>query len=206
MNDSIDRGTEEAVNLLIQNTIAGSKAALHAFDDLELSFEMWFNYVLSRIGEATLRSKLDIHDDLCFNMDGYSPTLMPVVNQLIPGMTTIGVDLIKPSADALKAASSMGDPMIETFGSMIADDLEGITWVLFTIVEQGHPLKGLRYATAFRDGELTYPPTDPNFTSTYPDEAVHESARGIFIDTRERVLRSVRPDIYALDAKGKLLP
>lgn len=189
------------VDQLIQDAIAGGRDVEVAVGDYELQFEVWFNYFHSRVGVKTLFDKATIYDDLTFNLDGYEPTLFPVVNQLLKGMTTIGMDFIKPSI-----TGPVPEELKETFGSMIADDLDDLYWVLFTIVEQGHPLKGVRYATAYREGEFIYPPVDPTFTESYEDMHVHEMARGIFIDKRERFFKMVRPELFKTDEKGNLLP
>jgi len=189
------------VDTLVQEAVSGARDITVAIGDQELQFEVWFDYFLSKVGERNLFNKAVIYDDLTFNMDGYTPTLFPVVNQLIKGMSYIGLDIIKPSK-----TGPVPEELAETFGSMIADDLEDLYWILFTVVVHGHPLKGVRYATAYRKGELIYPPVDPTFTDYYPAEHVHEQARGIFIDTKERFLRTTRPELFKTDAKGVLLP
>lgn len=191
----------DVVERLIQEAVVGARDIEIAIGDQELQFEVWFNYFLTKIGERNLFNKAQVYDDLTFNMDGYNPTLFPVVNQLIKGMSHVGMDLIKPSV-----AGPVPPELAETFGSMVADDMDDLYWVLFTIVEHGHPLKGVRYATAYRKGELIYPPQDPAFTESYPDESVHQVARGIFIDIRERFIRTTRPELFKTDARGALLP
>lgn len=187
----------DVVDKIIQQAVVGARDIEVAIGDQELQFEVWFNYFLTRVGERNLFNKAQVYDDLSFNMDGYTPTLFPVVGQMIKGMTTIGMDFIKPSV-----TGPIPFGLAETFGDMIADDMDDLYWVLFTIVEQGHPLKGVRYATAYRNGELIYPPVDPSFTDSYPDEMVHEQARGIFVDTRERFMRMVRPELFKCDENG----
>lgn len=190
----------DVVERLIQDALTGANDITVTIDDQELEFEVWFNYFISRIGERNLINAVQVFDDLTFNMDGYQPTVLPVVNQLIKGMSSIGMDFIKPSA--LPYIDSDEE---ETLGSILANEFGDMYWVLFTIIEQGHPLKGVRYATAYRKGELVYPPQDPSFTDSYPDESVHAQARGIFIDTRERFFKMVRPELYVIDEKGVLL-
>lgn len=191
----------DVVERLINEAIVGARDIEIAIGDQELQFEVWFNYILSKIGEHNLFNKAQIYDDLTFNMDGYNPTIFPVVNKLIKGMSYIGMDFIKPSV-----TGPIPDELAETFGNMVADDMDDLYWVLFTIIEHGHPLKGVRYATAYRKGDLVYPPQDPAFTDSYPDESVHQVTRGIFIDVRERFLRTTRPELFKTDAKGALLP
>ncbi len=189
------------VEQMIQDAINGSRETEVAIGDQELQFEVWFNYFLTRVGERTLFNKATVYDDLTFNMDGYEPTRFPVVNQMLKGMSAIGMDFIKPSI-----IGPLPEELEETFGSMIVDDMEDLYWVIFTIVEHGHPLKGVRYATAYRNGELIYPPQDPAFTESYPDEDCHQMARGIFIDRKERFIRMIRPELYKTDERGALLP
>lgn len=191
----------EVVERMVHDALAGANAANSAIGDLELQFEVWFNYFLSNVGERNLFNKAQIYDDLTFNMDGYTPTVFPVVSQLLRGMSSVGMDIIRPTK-----SSPLVDDAPETFGSMIADDLDDMHWILFTVIEPKHPYKGVRYATAYRNGELIYPPVDPTFTDYYPDEKVMPFARGIFIDIRERFLQNARPDIFVRDAKGNLLP
>lgn len=194
MSDLIER--------LIQKTIMSAKDTTIAIDDQELEFEIWFNYYVSCIGERKLMYLAEIYDDSEFNMDGYQPTIFPVIDNYLKGMSTIGMDFIKPSMVSLRSPDDEDDL---TFGSMIANEMANLHWVLFTVVEPDHPLNGVRYATAYSKGELVHPPYDPTFTDSYPDELVHGRARGIFIDTRERFLRSIRPELYKTGTSGALL-
>lgn len=87
----------DIMDTLIQEAVNGARDITVAIGDQELQFEVWFNYFLSKVGERNLFNKAVIYDDLTFNMDGYSPTMFPVVNQLIKGMSYVGMDIIKPS-------------------------------------------------------------------------------------------------------------
>lgn len=191
------------IERVVHDALKGSTDITAMIGRTELQLEVWFNYFLERVGERNLFNRVQIFDDLTFNTDGYQPTILPVVNQLVEGMTSIGMDLIKPSPIAFDAEDS--ELMKETFGELVASEFEDLYWVLFTIIEPKHPLKGVRYATAYRKGELIYPPTDPEFTASYPDEKVHEQARGVFIDVQERFLKAVRPELFKTDVHGKIL-
>lgn len=189
----------QAIERLVQEAFTGSKDIITSIGDQELEFEIWFNFIVSRIGVANLINACEIYDDLTFNMDGYKPSTMPVVNNYIKDMKSIGIDFIKPSY------LTTVEQMINDDGDTPVEELNNFYWVLFTVVENNHPLKGVRYATAIHDGELCYPPFDPTFTDSYPDEHVHPSAMGIFIDNRERFIKKVRPELYKVDVKGILL-
>lgn len=176
---------DRALEKLLGECNVGSRKAQALADDLETMFEMWTGYMTSRVGVATFLERLECHDDRSFNIDGYQPTIMPVTQSMIEGMTSIGVDVIRPNPTLYEHADVM-----------VVEEAMSILWLIFTVVEQGHPLKGLRYVVGFRDGELTLSCDDPMFTSTYDDEHCQTGCQGIYIDKRERFLRAVRGDIF----------
>lgn len=192
------------VERLASEAITGYSDTMAMIGRAELQFEVWFNYMLSKVGEHNLFNKSHIFDDMTFNTDGYEPTLYPVKDQMLEGMCHIGMDFIKPSPWVPIEGDDAEE--VETLGSMLASETENMYWVLFTVVEPKHPLKGVRYATAYRNGELIYPPQDPSFTDSYDDEKVHGQARGIFIDVNEKFLKATRPELFKTDRNGKLLP
>lgn len=176
---------EKVLDRLMTECNAGARKAQTLADDLETMFEMWTGYMASRIGISNFLDRLQTFDDRSFNIDGYQPSIMPVTQGLIADMTSIGVDVIRPNASVYDQSDTM-----------VLEDAMSMVWLIFTVVEQGHPLKGLRYVASFRDGELVVGCDDPLFTSTYEDEHIQCGGTGIFIDKRERFLRAVRGDIF----------
>lgn len=170
---------------VIGEALGGSRKATTMADDLETMFEMWTGYMIGRLGESTFLSRLQVFDDASFNIDGYQPTIMPVPCNLIESMSSIGVDTIRPSMRLY----STGD-------TMLLAEAESMNWLIFTVTEQGHPLKGLRYVTGLRGGELVVAMDDPMFTATYDDEHFQYGGTGCYIDKRERFLRAARPEIF----------
>lgn len=195
MSDIVERLANEAQ--------VGYAETMAMIGRTELQLEVWFNYMYAKVGEHNLLNKSNVFDDLTFNTDGYVPTLYPVRDDMVDGMGSIGMDFIKPSCWIAINDEDEGE---ESLGSMLAEETEGMLWILFTFTEPKHPLKGIRYATAYRKGELIYPPQDPSFTDSYDDEKVHDQARGIFIDVHERFLKACRPELFKTDHHGKLLP
>lgn len=177
---------ERVLEKVIGDAISGSRRAQTLADDLETMFEMWTGYMFSRLGEKKFKAGLQTFEDESFNLDGYEPTIMPVPLQMMPGMSSIGVDMINPTI-------ALYDPGLDT---MLLAEASTMNWLLFTITEQGHPLKGLRYVTGFREGEVCVPMDDPLFTETYNEEQILIGGLGCFIDKRERLLRTARPEIF----------
>lgn len=177
---------DRTVERLMSQAVTGARNAISMADDLETMFEMWSGYMVDRLGEEMFLSRLQTFDDHTFNLDGYQPTIMPVAMNMIDGMTSIGVDIIKPSAPQL-----MGEA-----NAMVLEEVKDLVWLLFTVTEQGHPLKGLRYVCGWRNNEITLSLDDPAFTETYSDEEYHTGCQGIFIDKKDRILREVRKDIF----------
>lgn len=176
---------ERALEKVLVDAIVGSRKIQTMSDDLETMFEMWTGYMYGRTPDKKICG-IKTYSDESFNLDGYEPSVMPVPLKVIAGMTSIGVDLIKHSAYVPE----------ELMSDMLLAEAETTDWLLFTIIEQGHPLKGLRYVTGIRDGEMVVPITDPMFTSTYEDEHFLIGGTGCFIDKRERLIRAVRPEIF----------
>lgn len=180
---------DRSLERIMGEAITGARKAQTMADELEMMFEMWTGYMTATLGVHNFINRLQTYDDRSFNMDGYQPTIMPVCMKLIEGMTSIGVDVIKPNPSILG--------IMEPYGSeMLLEESMNTLWLIFTVVEQGHALKGLRYVTGFRDGELTISLDDPQFTTTYDDDEYHVGGQGFFIDKRERFLRHVRGDIF----------
>lgn len=177
---------ERVLEKLLGEVITGSRKAQTIADDLETMFEMWTGYMYTRLGDKKFTDGLTVYDDSTFNIDGYQPTIMPVPLNIISGMTSIGVDIIKPN-------TYLYDPAID---EMLIAEAATMTWLIFTVVEQGHPLKGLRYIVGHREGELHVPMDDPMFTTTYDEEHFITGGLGCFIDKRERFLRAARPELY----------
>ena len=176
-----------ALEKVLSQAIGGSRKAQAMADDLETMFEMWTGYMVSRLGEDNFFNQVQVFDDRSFNIDGYQPTIMAAPINLIEGMKSIGVDAIRPNL------SNYGE---ESSNAMLVAEATSMHWLLFTIVEQGHPLKGLRYVVGYRDGELIVPLDDPMFTATYDDEHFLIGGRGCFIDKRERFLQATRPELF----------
>lgn len=171
---------------VVSQAVEGSRKAQRMADDFETMFEMWTGYMVDRLGERNLFNRVQVFDDRTFNIDGYQPTILTAPLSTIEGMTSIGIDIIKPSKSLYDDDSS----------TMLAEDLENSHWFLFTITEQGHPLKGLRYVAGYLDGELRVMCDDPMFTSTYDDEHLLIGGTGVYIDKKERFLRAVRPELF----------
>ena len=177
---------DRTLELVVSQAVTGSRNAISAADDLETMFAMWAGYMVDRVGEKVFLSRVQTYDESTFNMDGYQPTIMPVILNMIDGMTSIGLDIIKPSPLYL----GEGD------NCMVAEAAATGLWLLFTVVEQGHPLKGLRYICGWSNKEVTLSIEDPRFTATYSNEECQTGGQGIFIDKKERFLRMVRKDIF----------
>ncbi len=126
----MDRSLEK----LLGECVTGARKACTLADDLETMFEMWVGYFIDRVGERTFFSRMQTFDDRTFNLDGYQPTIMPAPINLIEGMTSIGCDIIKPSPGSYD----------EDVDVMLVEEAMSSVWLLFTVTEQGHPLKGLR--------------------------------------------------------------
>lgn len=172
---------------VIGDAIVGARKAIVMSDDFETMLEMWVSYMTGRAGGVTgFINQLNQYDDNTFNTDGYHPTILAVPLNLIAGMSSIGVDLIKGSTVPVQFMY-----LTDCTSLPVVDQ-----WLIFTVVEQGHPLKGLRYVSGFKDGELCTVLTEPDFTFTYSDEEVILGGRGTFIDKRERFLRAVRPELF----------
>lgn len=177
---------ERVLEKIVGQCNEGSRKAQRLADDLETMFEMWTGYMVERLGEANFFNRLQVFDDRTFNIDGYQPTIMSAPLKMIEGMTSIGVDIIKPNV------ASYGEGVDE----MVVAEAEISHWLLFTVVEQGHPLKGLRYVAGYRDGELVVMCDDPMFTATYDEEHILIGGLGVYIDKKERFLRAVRPELF----------
>lgn len=176
-----------ALEKVLSQAIGGSRKAQAMADDLETMFEMWTGYMIARLGETNFFNQVQVFDDRSFNIDGYQPTILAAPLNLIEGMTSIGVDIIKPNL------SLYGE---ENGNTMLVAEATSMHWLLFTITEQGHALKGLRYVVGYRDGELIVPMDDPMFTATYEEEHFLVGGLGCYIDKRERFLRATRPELF----------
>ena len=177
---------DRTVERLMSQAVTGARNAISMADDLETMFEMWSGYMLDRLGEEVFLSRLQTFDDHTFNLDGYQPTIMPVSMNMIDGMTSIGLDVIRPTPMKITAETN----------TMVLEEVKDLVWLLFTVTEQGHPLKGLRYVCGWRNKEITLSLDDPAFTTTYSDEECQTGCRGIFIDKKDRFLRQARKDIF----------
>jgi hypothetical protein len=186
---------ERVIEKVISDAMAGATKAHHLCDAFETMFEMWVGYMVPRLGESTFFDRMQVFDDRTFNLDGYTPTILPAPINLIEGMTSIGVDVIKPNPTLYDREDS--NSLVEDLvNDMLVEDAKISHWLLFTVVEQGHPLKGLRYVAGYLDGELRTCLDDPMFTSTYDEDDLIVGGTGMFIDKRERFLRHIRPELY----------
>lgn len=177
---------DRTIERLMTQAITGARNAISLADDLETMFEMWTGYMVDRLGETVFLSRLQTFDDRTFNLDGYQPTIMPVAMNMIDGMTSIGLDVIKPNPHSYDPESDV----------MLLEEAKNTLWLLFTVTEQGHPFKGLRYVCGYRNSEITLTMDDPMFSATYGEEECQFGCRGIYIDKKERFLRAVRKDIF----------
>lgn len=117
-----------------------------------------------------------------FCLKTYTPVRVDLPEHLIDGMDCIGVNLVY-SEDA---QPGIGGDVLDEMGP----------WVVLTIIQDKHPLKGLVYASNYIDGELRCSVFDPATFDEQADVELIQGGLGTFYDPSDIVLRYCNPKMF----------